>query len=101
MGKINVRYLLIFLSIMAISAGAAPALGNPFNSTYICFPKVLPDKALLEFKVRENIQCGEKEQWMRVTVQEDKSILLMPSEGPLPKDTKKELKEFKKYHGIY
>lgn len=89
--------ILILILILFFPIGAR---ANPFRSSYICLPAVDPSALQLEFHIREGMNCQEGEQLVRVLPQQDGSILLMPSEVPLPAEEQKELEEFKKYYGI-
>jgi len=76
------------------------AQANPFQTSYVCLPPLVPNRVSLEFEVREGLPCREGEQLMRVSLGENGAVVLTPTEAPLPPEDQKALKEFKDYHGI-
>jgi hypothetical protein len=95
--KMKIR-ILIFILIFCPYPVSAWA--NPFRSSYVCIPPLNPNASGLEFHIQEGQNCREGEQLAKVSPQRDGSILLLPSEAPLPATEQKELEEFKKYYGI-
>lgn len=93
------RLLGIFLLLLGtFITGTVHA--NPFRSSYVCVPKIAANIDVLEFHIRDGGPCNEEEEWKKVVVEEDGTVLLYPSEGPLSPEVKKDLRNFRTYHGI-
>jgi hypothetical protein len=93
-------FFLFFLPAVVMTIFPFGSRANPFHDYFVCLPKVDPSATDLEFHIREGSNCQEGEYLARVAPQKDGTILLLPSDVPLPAGEQKELEEFKKYYGI-